>query len=138
MGNRLCSSMEHHCSGGKNSQALILIRLGQSLQQGCDSSCTINTSQTVGVYSSLLKGTCSPSEAMGMQVSFSLGGSLKSKVLLQTGPPAEAYHLDFFLSALQTLSLFLPWAAPSVDLSRPVVLRQRTMILRSFSKSPPP
>ena len=73
-----------------------------------------------------------------MQVSFSLGGSLKSKVLLQTGPSAKAYHLDFFLSALQTLSLLLPWAAQSVDLSRPVVLRQRTMILRSSPKSPPP
>lgn len=55
MGNLLCSSMEHHCSGGKNSRALILIRLGQSLQQGRDSSRTINTSQIVGVYGSLLK-----------------------------------------------------------------------------------
>lgn len=46
MGNLLCSSKE-----GRTAGHCILVKLGHSIQQGCDASCRINASQTVGMYS---------------------------------------------------------------------------------------
>lgn len=132
MGNLLCSTKEHRCSGGKNSWVLHLghVRSKHRARTWC-----ILQSQYIQNSGCLQfpskKEHCSPSEAMWVQISFSLGCSLKSKAFLQMGPSAKAMTPTICISPFpcsKHYHFFLPWVAQNDDLSRSAFLRQTSMI----------